>query len=305
MRRAFTLLEIVVSIAIIGILVALLLPAVQYTRESARRAQCASNLRQLGAAVHLHEDTARIVPHSVSPFWEGPSPIPARDGSGWIVRTLPYLELPALEQQFQGALGTDFLSGQGIKSPGCRGTMQTRLLALQCPSDGSVRELSANQWQWFGIPVALTSYKGVIGDNRMGGSWSMFPGSEPDCKSTGDCNGMFYRLTYQQPVSLGSVTDGLSNTLMIGEDVPEHNGHSVAFYANGDYASCHAPLNYFPSPPRPLDWWDVMSFRSRHPGIAQFCLADGSIRVVNASIDYSLYRALSTRNGNEPAGNLE
>ncbi len=92
---------------------------------------------------------------------------------------------------------------------------------------------------------------------------------------------------------------------MVGEDVPRENNHSVAFYANGDYASCHAPLNFFPKPSRPNDWWDVMSFRSRHPGTAQFCLSDGSVRIINETIDRSLYRALSTRNGNEGGGNLD
>ena len=127
----------------------------------------------------------------------------------------------------------------------------------------------------------------------------MFPGTEPDCIGTGNCNGLFYRLTYQNPLCLGSVTDGLSNTFMVGEDVPRENNHSTAFYANGDYASCHAPLNFFPKPSRPNDWWDVMSFRSRHPGGASFAMADGSVRFVSDQINRRLYLALSTRGGNE------
>jgi prepilin-type processing-associated H-X9-DG protein len=100
---------------------------------------------------------------------------------------------------------------------------------------------------------------------------------------------------------MGQVTDGTSNTLMIGEDVAEENYHSVAYYANGDYASCHAPLNYFPKPFRPMDWWDVMSFRSRHSRGANFCYADGSVRFVAETIDHAIYRALSTRGGHEAA----
>ena len=72
-----------------------------------------------------------------------------------------------------------------------------------------------------------------------------------------------------------------------------------AFYSNTDYASCHAPLNYFPRPPTPRDWPNVMSFRSRHPSGAQFCYADGSVHFLNATIDHTLYRALSTKNGRE------
>ncbi len=88
---------------------------------------------------------------------------------------------------------------------------------------------------------------------------------------------------------------------MIGEEVPEENVHRSAYYANGDYATCSPPLNYFPEPSRPGYWPDVMGFRSRHPGGAQFCLADGSIHFVAESIDYDLYRALATRDGGELA----
>jgi prepilin-type processing-associated H-X9-DG protein len=91
----------------------------------------------------------------------------------------------------------------------------------------------------------------------------------------------------------------MTNTLMVGEDVPAHNWHSTAYYCNGDYSSCHAPLNYLPEPPTPADWWNVMSFRSLHPGGAQFCMADGSVRFFDEQIDYVLYRALSTKAGEE------
>jgi len=296
----FTLVEALVTIAIIGMLIAILLPAVQMVREAARRIQCQNNLKQLGLAVHNHHSIHKKLPISVSPFLEGPCPWPERDGRGWILTLLPFLEQQALHDQFSQVFGGDFLSGAGLRSPVVRRAMQTQLPALQCPSDASVRVLSDSQWQWEGIGVALTSYKGVIGDNRMGGALSMHPGSEPDCISTGDCPGLFYRLTYQKPVRLGQIRDGTSRTLMVGEDVPQHNAHSTAYYANGDYASCHAPLNFFPNPPRPRAWWDVMSFRSRHPGGASFCLADGSVRFLSQSIDYSLYRALSTKAGGEP-----
>jgi prepilin-type processing-associated H-X9-DG protein len=88
---------------------------------------------------------------------------------------------------------------------------------------------------------------------------------------------------------------------MIGEDVPAENIHSAAFFSNGDYASCHAPLNYFPEPPIPTNWPLVMSFRSRHPGGANFCMADGSVRFVADSIELQLYQDLATKAGREIA----
>ncbi len=288
-----------VAIAIVGILISLLMPAVQTARETARRIHCASNLRQIGMAIHLHHDRSGTLPVSVSPFLEGSAPAAGRDGSGWILRILPELEEENLYQQFAPYLGTDMLSGGGIRSPGCRQAMERRLPLLHCPSDPASMALFDQQWQWNGIPVASTNYKGVIGDNQMGGAWSQFPGTLPDCVSTGNCNGVFYRLTYQNPLRFSDVQDGTSQTFFVGEDVPEENYHSVAFYANGDYCSCHIPPNYFPDPPTPLNYWDVMGFRSRHPNGLLFLYGDGGVRFTSEDIDMPVYRALSTRHGAE------
>ncbi|GIW82425.1 MAG: prepilin-type N-terminal cleavage/methylation domain-containing protein [Gemmatales bacterium] len=294
MRRTagFTLIELLVVIAIIGVLVGLLLPAVQKVREAANRLRCVNNLKQLGVAVHAYHDASNFLPISYNP-WHGKS------GAGWILHSLPFLEQQNLYRQFEVGFNGAFFSYAGINHPSCRAAAKTQLPILQCPSDESVRQLSTQQFQWSGIPVALTSYKGVIGDTRMGGSRSIHPGTEPDRHWTTGNNGLFYRSTYLEPIRLDDIIDGTSNTFMIGEDIPEHNYHSMAYYANGDYASCHAPLNYMPDPPTPTQWWNVMSFRSRHPGGANFCLADGSVRYISQTINYSTYRALSTKAGGE------
>jgi prepilin-type processing-associated H-X9-DG protein len=91
----------------------------------------------------------------------------------------------------------------------------------------------------------------------------------------------------------------MSNTFAVGEDVVAANNHSAAYYANGDYSSCHAPLNYFPSPPTPNYWPTVMSFRSRHRGGAYFCMADGSLHFISETIDMSVYQGLATKAGHE------
>ncbi len=299
----FTIIELVVVIAVITLLTALLLPAVQAARESGRRSQCANNLRQLGMAIHEHHGVYAELPISVGPWPEGPRPRAGLDGRGWIVGVLPYLEHQGLYDQLANGFDTELLAGEGLKSSACGTAMRTSLDVLHCPSDGSSRRNALDQWQWEEIEVAVTNYKGVIGDNRMGGAQSMFIGSEPDCLSTGQCNGLFFRLTYQNEIRLADIRDGTSYTFMVGEDVAAHNAHSVAFYANGDYASCHAPLNFFPKPPRPHEWWNVMSFRSRHPQGANFCYADASVRFVDESIQPSTYRAQSTRHGGELAPN--
>jgi prepilin-type N-terminal cleavage/methylation domain-containing protein len=301
--RGFTLVELLVVIAIIGILVALLLPAVQAARDAARRTSCKNNLRQIGLAIHNYHDSTGTFPISISPWAEPDSPAPANQltGKGWIVSILPFIEEQGLFDQFksrggfEGAMG----SGEGIARPELADAMATQLTILQCPSDGSVRELSTQQYQWEGRPVALTSYKGVIGDTRMGNDSSIHEGTEPDCHNRTGCNGIFYRNNYQEPVDFASVVDGLSNTFIVGEDIPAHNFHSTAFYSNGDYSSCHAPLNFKPVPPIPAQWWNVISFRSEHAGGAHFALGDASVHFVNESIDYLTYRALSTKAGAE------
>lgn len=293
-RRAFTLVELLVVIAIIGILIALLLPAVQAAREAARRSSCTNNLKQLGLAVHNYHDVYQMLPISISMWAEGPNPSAVHNGKGWILSSLPYLEQKPLFDQFQaaGVFVTEMTTWQTNAT--CQALMKTRLPVIECPSDVSAKT-STQTAQWGGIEVAVTNYKGCIGDTRMGGAASIHPGTEPDCHNTVRCNGIFYRNNYQDKLRLAHIEDGTSGTFMIGEDVPVQNIHSAAYYSNGDYASCHAPLNYFPKPPTPGDWWNVISFRSMHPGGANFCMADASVRFISQSIDYNLYRALSTK----------
>jgi prepilin-type N-terminal cleavage/methylation domain-containing protein/prepilin-type processing-associated H-X9-DG protein len=296
--RGMTLVEMLVVIAIIALLIALLLPAVQGVRESARRVQCSNNLKQIGLALSGHVAHHEAFPHSVAydnPH-DGNSGPPDRNGRGWILSILPYLEQQPLFDGFtKGACFTGSHSSGGLWKAGCRELMQLQTVTLHCPSDSGVLALSTNQYQWSGIPVAQTSYKGVIGDTQMGGAHT----GSPDCHTRTKCPGMFWRHTWFSPITPASIRDGLSNTFAVGEDVVAANHHSVAYYANGDYSSCHAPLNYFPQPPAPNHWPSVMSFRSLHPGGAHFCFADGSVHYVSESIELAVYQGLSTKAGRE------
>jgi prepilin-type processing-associated H-X9-DG protein len=221
-------------------------------------------------------------------------------GKGWIVSILPQLEQTALYAEFTPHFHGDFFSGGGLNSPAAHQVMQTQIPVLMCPSDGSSRELISQQYQMLGVPVAATNYKGVLGDNRIGDEvFTFHAGTLPRCLEIGGCNGLIFRVTYQEPKRFSSITDGLSNTLMVGEDVAAHNASSAAYYANGDYCACIGPINYKPNPPAPRDWGNVTTFRSNHPGGAQFCLADGSVRFVSESTEQSVYRSLCTRAGGE------
>jgi prepilin-type processing-associated H-X9-DG protein len=291
-----------VVIAIIGLLIGLLLPAVQGVREAARRIQCSNNLKQIGIGLSSYVASQEYFPHSVSYDDASGEAPPERNGRGWSLSILPYIEQQALFDRFSEGdcfsgnhVGTKFapaIGAGGLWKPGCRELMQIQTVTLHCPSDPSVLALSTNQWQWNGIPVARTSYKGVIGD-------PVLLGGSADCHNKLRCPGMFWRHTWYAPISPARVRDGLSNTFAVGEDVVAANNHSTAYYSNGDWSSCHVPLNYFPDPPTPDQWESVQSFRSLHPGGAHFCYADGSVHFVNEMVDMTIYKGMSSKSRGE------
>jgi prepilin-type N-terminal cleavage/methylation domain-containing protein/prepilin-type processing-associated H-X9-DG protein len=341
-RSAFTLVELLVVIAIIGILVSLLLPAIQSAREAARRMSCANNLKNLGLGVLNYHDVKKHFPVSYGGPYETWMP-GDQSGVGWILEMLPQIEEQdlydlfvaggAYEGQFRENKAHLTVGNAGIISTkngiSCPKLLQTALAILACPSDPTTNRLRTNQWQFANWPVAVTNYKGVLDDTFLGqtfgGTYSNtasqyisgdyneppppeLPGQENDCHNELRCRGIFFRQSFRRPVKIASVTDGTSNTLMIGEDLPDYNRHSTAFYANGDWCSCNIPLNnlinippeLFESDPTLLNaWWDQQGFRSRHPGGAQFCLVDGSVRFVAETTSSEVYRTSCTRNGDE------
>jgi prepilin-type N-terminal cleavage/methylation domain-containing protein/prepilin-type processing-associated H-X9-DG protein len=346
-RAAFTLVELLVVIAIIGILVALLLPAIQAAREAARRVSCSNNNKNIGLACINFHDTAKHLPQSVSYKEEDRKRVnctspqawigkqggtmsetnggPGYNGRGWMVDILPYMEETAFYDIAVSALQTDkgkFLisgpaAGKGMGSGKLRPLLAQQYPWLTCASDPSARAQSG-QWGWdvsAAVVVGTTSYKGVIGDsalsatgcesgNTINGPFPNF-GSAPDCHNTVDCNGLLWRGTYLNPIEMRKITDGTSKTLMVGESVVSQCYHSVAFFSDGDWATCGVPLNYFIIPeveslikPPPY-WMAARGFKSMHPGGAQFVMADGSVQFIQASIDHNIFRALGTRNGDE------
>jgi len=315
-QRGFSLVELLVVIAIIGLLVGMLLPALGAVRETARQAECKSRMGQLANACEQYMTSHKMLPFSISHLVEGQNPAVERSGRGWIVPLLPLLDR---RNEYNDLVVTgDFLAGGGMAStdPDHRDKLRMNLPFLKCPSDGDATIQITAQPEFLGEILGATSYKGCIGDTRLtdatgsgnptgGGGTSIFAGSEPDCHATNPCNGLFWRNSYQFPKRFDRFSEGTAQTFMIGEDVPSMNDHSAWFFCNGDWATCNIPLNYFPDPPTPADWVNVMSFRSRHPGGAMFCFADKHVRFIADVIDPSVYRALSTRDSKNPVDTNE
>jgi type II secretory pathway pseudopilin PulG len=293
-------------IAIIAILIALLVPAVQKVREAAARAQCTNNLKQLGIAIHSHIDNYKHFPESTSYGSEPSSPVAPFTGRGWILKCLPYLDQLPLFEQFEPSKLTS-ISGATGGVLNCQPQLQKQLQVLRCPSDPAGGDLTSGQNQYpAGFRYAGTNYKGVIGTSNMGNGVPATPweiayngGVQMDNHNNNKPNGLFFRNSYQVRIKVSQVTDGLSNTFAVGEDVPSHNQHSSAYFSNGDYSSCHQVLNYMPNPPNKADWPRVISFRSMHPGGAHFAIADGTVRWVTQSMDRLKYLEMCTRAGNE------
>lgn len=331
-KNAFTLVELLVVIAIIGILVALLLPAVQSAREAARRTQCVNNLKQLGLAIINHTDAVGHLPYSVNYYSSaevdangnqaGPSGGSLStanggtgySGKGWMVDILPQIEEQAIFDQIKAGLATadgmkkwsnspSTTSGYGMGVPQIRKIMETQWDFLTCPSDDSA-EPSDNQFHWRPVTVGVSCYKGVLGDNETSPSSSQWTanagyGRSPACiGNVHSCSGLFWRMTYWNPIKWRQITDGTSHTFMVGESVASQDLHSAALFSDGDWAGCNVPLNYFEVEDPAIirsQWYDQRGFRSRHSGGVQFAFADGSVHFISESIDHATYRALATR----------
>ena len=315
-RRGFTLVELLVVIAIIGILIALLLPAVQMAREAARRISCGNNLKQYGIALQLYHDTHKQIPPGGGRGWGTPVQNPR---IGWQVRVLPFMEQNALYERLNQNAEAAYngfvpFEGQNVRAR----TIQVPY--AMCPSDP--RDRVRGGW-------AQASYCGNLGSQRSlsrNGSCNTFvtqnihwmPGGNANHGNTTDVNrlnGLFGRLGVN--VRLASITDGTSNTMMVGEvlmDCTDHTAGWWSFNGGGNaHASTSPPLNTMTTCARnqqealdrgylnPQCWqknnWNYSwGFRSKHPTGAQFAFAIGSVHFINQTIDYATYQYMGSRN---------
>jgi len=283
----FTLVELLVVIAIIGVLVSLLLPAVQMARESARRMKCSNQMKQFGIAMHNYVDIHQSFPigHMFRGIFDGnPNDAQGGSGFGWGSAILPYIEQNTLYSQF------DLNYPITNTNPTRNLTLaQTHLPMFACPSDLKPKNFTDGAV----TNSATSSYKacGTSYDGWAGGA----VGVQPD---RGRFNGMFDR-DNRPALRIAEITDGTSNQFMIAEarwkqDANGRNrgrqfgasdqsdgavGASNALMLNGQWQMNWAAPQGNPQPHR--------TAASNHPSGVQFCLADGSVRFVSQNIQHS------------------
>jgi prepilin-type N-terminal cleavage/methylation domain-containing protein/prepilin-type processing-associated H-X9-DG protein len=304
---AFTLVELLVVIAIIGVLIALLLPAVQAAREAARRTQCSNNLKQIGLGMQNYHDARKILPQGASGVQSNVA------GGNWMSSILSFMEEQQAYDQFRFDLPMTDAKNAKARSQVVR--------TLLCPTDpGASDPINTKHHASTKVPnVSRTSYFGSLGPAhvdscadcpvtipgntnyccRLSWSFGSLPNASPLVKA-GQFPGLLAR--WPRGIKFRQITDGLSSTFLVGETVSTDCGFNGAFVNNFCVTSTAISLNILESDKgdnSALAISRACGFKSQHPGGAHFVLADGSVHFISEAIDYRLYNQLGTRDGGE------
>jgi prepilin-type N-terminal cleavage/methylation domain-containing protein/prepilin-type processing-associated H-X9-DG protein len=329
-RRGFTLVELLVVIAIIGILIALLLPAVQAAREAARRMSCSNNLKQIGLAMHNHHEAKKALPPGgVNTGGNGTSCY-----TNWAIEILPYIEQQQLYNRYDQKVFNEHANNAAV--------VQSRVAGFECPSDtlNGIAELPASgptgNRNWMHGSYRANSGRSDIAN--LHGRWDTF---EPELWSTGTprqhnkayrgplhatgkpYNGATFNDVTRNGVQLSSlggperfsdIRDGLSATFLVGEntfaDVPRRATFWAFTYASYNQSSITVEPRTFTNnytkcartPGLHGDQLCKAAFGSNHaPGGLNFVFCDGSVRFVTVNTDVFVLANTATIAGSETA----
>lgn len=314
-RRGFTLIELLVVISIIGVLVSLLLPAVQSAREAARRAQCVNNLKQLGLAAHNYHDANGTFPMGDSPGRSWTNLSIKRQNFGHFVALTQFYEQGNIFNSLNCSIMLYQCQNSTVNGFG--------VSMMWCPSDGNIAQLKypgapGDGWDDAAQPMTFSSYAGSMGpfvycwdSPQLSQTMGMFA-HNGNSKVVNGGLGSF------APVSIAGVKDGTSNTIMYGEHahgrITEGNADAIYgtnWWTSGDYgdttfSSMFGP-NFFQNEQiadggqypkmqcRQGNW--AMNSGSLHPGGANYGFADGSVRFVKNTVSSWNYKNVTYTSG--------
>ncbi len=326
MRRGFTLVELLVVIAIIGVLVALLLPAIQAARESARRSQCQNNLRQMGIGMTQFLDAKKHFP----PGEFKPAGVPISAGVGWSAWFLPYIEEQAIYERIDFKLS---MRHKPNWQPDLTGPVNQAIAIYLCPS------MATHQADREQTRLGIFARNGVYAEGTGDGMGAIdyagcggpgknvldpIKGKDPATgapSAYGENRGMLLRIGSAGPC-LGSkfecsaktirpqqVTDGLSRTMLVFEcsgrgwlDVSgsrDKNDPMGAWASKSNTGRIKLEVN----PPPEVNWSETEVF-SDHPGGANLLLCDSAVRFLSEDVEGYVYFALATRDASETFGDV-
>jgi prepilin-type N-terminal cleavage/methylation domain-containing protein len=325
-RRGFTLVELLVVIAIIGILVALLLPAVQAAREAGRRSSCSNNSKQIGIGFHNYHDTYKIFPPAGLLRVANPPNFPTCTGQTglglpWAAHILPFIEQQPLYNQIQGISLSQNVDWQaGANQP----VWSSSIPIYKCPSDG----FNAVHYEESGARWARGNYGANLGkDFSAGGSGG--PGTMATIykNQNGAQRGP---LGWQQSGGLNAITDGTSNTVLIWElrsgttitdvrgtwGIPRVGANAVSGCSpDGDCYGINSGNSGNDDVHGCTDAWQIKMGcwsngdgqggpKSLHPGGVHGLLGDASTRFISQSIDNNTLKGISSASGGETVGDF-
>jgi prepilin-type N-terminal cleavage/methylation domain-containing protein/prepilin-type processing-associated H-X9-DG protein len=328
-RFGFTLVELLVVIAIIGILVALLLPAVQAAREAARRMSCSNNLKQIGLALHNYHDVYKQFAIGTRDQDPANPPGTARPWNGGahrkgtvLVKILPFMEQQPLFDQldFRGDIFAQ------LQALGFGSDNGTKMEIYICPSDATTGKNLSNSRQFYNYAPNIgnqnmpgrgwcnaypndswqTRADGVFGGNLFRDGWIGHGSS-----NTGrGISGVFSRYCYG--AAIGEIGDGTSNVIMFGEILPSCGDHHRGgwYNPNAQWTATTGHINFNTcGKNRVLDnqqncndyrnWMTSQAYKSDHPTGAQFVFCDGSVSFLSDNIDYVTYQQMGARADDE------
>lgn len=329
-KTAFTLVELLVVIAIIGVMVGLLLPAVQAAREAARRMSCSNNLKQLGLAVHNYENTFQRFPIGTIHNDPANPPVQAAWAAGAhrkgsvLVKLLLFVEQQPLFDQLNFAGDVQ----QQLVNLGYSGTNGKTMPAFICPSDGTTSSQLTGSQQFFNYATSM----GNQNMSAQGGWCNLFPNNSQPTRAAGILGG---NLFLNGPTGHGTsdlardisgvwsrsggwaarfqdITDGTSSTIMMGEILPVCGDHhrNGWFSPNALWTATTGGINFNTCRKQAVRndandchdhrvWMTSQAFKSDHPGGAQFVFCDASVQFLSNSINYLTYQQLGSRNDGE------